>query len=350
MITVRDRSEDAKTFTDDTSPKPPIKTDNRVSINGQVIREESFEWFRTLRKLYPDEQELKSKSVLESFHALPLDVRARIWKGMRRVRINVVDSLPYQVEHKESFYSVCKDKRLLQMIEADARHQEPVAKLIKKMMDEHITESIVRDSTPYRLREQMRPVYPRFSLSFYIQRDEPYELPPVDLKPFRKKNASMVGTAVKYAAQAAPVFNDAIDEVTALNMFLHEHYTRMRVHMALSDSHAFDEGDDKSLEWVKSQRANYHPYGGCYPFEYVDDFGGVFSMPSDESPFLQAADVAAAFARVEYERTGIAGVASQFDYVTINGERIKQDNAEERFEFWRKLSERQANLERARQN
>jgi hypothetical protein len=51
--------------------------------------------------------------------------------------------------------------------------------------------------------------------------------------------------------------------------------------------------------------------------------------------------MAAGFARQDYERYGIAAVAGRFDYVTLNGERITQNNAEEKFEIWRQLIEQE---------
>jgi len=54
-----------------------------------------------------------------------------------------------------------------------------------------------------------------------------------------------------------------------------------------------------------------------------------------------AADIAAGFARDAYEKYSVVAVAEQFEYVTINGERVTQDNAQERFEYWRQLHERE---------
>jgi hypothetical protein len=83
------------------------------------------------------------------------------------------------------------------------------------------------------------------------------------------------------------------------------------------------------------------PYGGYY-YNYEDDsFGELYSVPSDASSYTQAADIVAGFARQDYERYGIAAVAGKFDYVTLNGERITQGNAEAKFELWRQLIEQE---------
>src|SRR5205085_11804295 len=97
--------------------------------------------------------------------------------------------------------------------------------------------------------------------------------------------------------------------------------------------------------WIDSQRKEVVGRGpfGCYDYyDYEDDaFGELYSIPSDSSSYAQAADIAAGFARQDYERYGIAAVAGRFDYVTLNGERITQDNAEERFEMWQQLIEQE---------
>ena len=126
------------------------------------------------------------------------------------------------------------------------------------------------------------------------------------------------------------------------------------VQRTLQDSHAFDQGDDKSLKWIDDQRKEIGR-NGWMPSgipDYVDDFGEyetfndyaygkLYNVPSHESEYVQAADIAAGFARVQYEQYNIAAVADRFEYVTINGERITHDNAEERFEYWRQLHERE---------
>src|SRR5205085_4493738 len=70
-------------------------------------------------------------------------------------------------------------------------------------------------------------------------------------------------------------------------------------------------------------------------------YGKLHSIASETSSYTQAADIAAGFARQNYERYGIVAVAGRFEYVTLNGERITQDNAEERFEMWQQLIEQE---------
>lgn len=359
MITVTNRR-DTKSFTDETSPRQLTKSDRKVSITGQVIREEGTKWFRDLVKLCPVESvEVKSVRILDFFHTCPRDFQDRVWLGIKRVRINIVDSLPYQLNFKKIFDQVWKGSRIWKLIESDAQRHHELAKLVKKHFDERVTERIVRDSTPYRLRELMRPKYAPYSLSYYLPENRrKYELESVRLDPFRKKRASMTGTAVKYVAKAASVFNPAIDAVSPMTVYFGDTYHQYRVQQLLHDSHAFDEGDDSSVKWIRDQRQqvssdDWAPFpedDGWITDGYVDDcgeYGELYCVPSHENEYVQAADIAAGFARQNYERYGIAAVADKFEHVTINGERITHDNAEERFEYWRQLFERHAKHNRS---
>lgn len=76
-----------------------------------------------------------------------------------------------------------------------------------------------------------------------------------------------------------------------------------------------------------------------FPYETYSEFayGQLYKLRSQESEYIQAADIAAGFAREDYEKYGVVAVAEKFEYVTINGERITQDNAQQKIERWGQL-------------
>jgi hypothetical protein len=356
VITVRDRREDqTRSFTDETSPKLP-KSDRRVSIHGQVIREEGLKWFYDLVKLYPnDSPEIKSVRMVEDFRTYQKEFRDRTWAGMKKVRIHVVDSLPYQVDYKKVVQDVFKSDGTRTMLRRDARKGNEFAQFVSKTMDETVAEWIVRDSTSYRLRDLMDDDYRPYGFPLYFRPLDPKpRATRVNLKPFRTKASSTTGRAVKIISKAASVFTPAMDRLGPMN-FLGESWRRYEAHRALRYSHGFDAGDDKSLKWIDEERKDIGRGSWMGVPEYVDDpgyetfreyaYGKLYPVSSRESDYVQAADIAAGFARDQYERFGIAAVADKFDYVTINGERITHDNAEERFEYWRQLLEREAHTQ-----
>jgi hypothetical protein len=359
VIYVEKNPREAKSFTDETSPRKPVASDRKVSIHGQVIRELSLKWFHDLMKLYPGENpEVKSTRILEEFHNLPSDFRERTWVGMKHVIINIVDSLSYQTDLKQIISDVYKTDKIHQLLKQSARKGDEFSKRILNHMDETVTKWIIRDSPPERLKQEMRPRYLPGSYAYYLHRDDHYE-DEVDLTPFKAKASSMTGKAVKYAAKSGSVFNPARDQINPMMRFYQDSWAHYMVRQRLHDSHAFDRGDDKSIEWIDIQRRKI---GGGGPYYYDDcgtweadgswhactsedfeDFayGKLHSVASESSRYTQAADIAAGFARQEYELYGIIAVAGRFEYVTLNGERITQNNAEKKFELWRQLLERE---------
>jgi hypothetical protein len=224
VIFVEERKE-PKSFTDETSPRQLTRSDRKVSIHGQVIREESLAWFRDLIKLYPGESpEVKSIRILEDFHNQPRDLRNRVWAGMKRVRINLVDSLPYQADYKEVLRDVYKHSHAYELLKENAGHGDRFAKAVLNRMDESVTEDIIKDSTAYRLREMMHPRNARgiwgYGFARHTSNDSVsrYE-ESVNLEPFKRKTSSMTGKAVKYAAKAASVFAPAIDQINPMMMY-----------------------------------------------------------------------------------------------------------------------------------
>jgi hypothetical protein len=345
VIYVEESPKEAKSFTDESSPRKPATSDRKVSIHGQVIRELPLSWFYDLMRLYPGEPgEVKSNRILNNFHNLPGDKKTKIWAGMKQVIVNIVDSLSYQIDYKKILSDVYKHDRAYELLRLHAGQGNEFAKGVLYRMDEAVTEWIIRDSPPHRLKDMMRPRHFPGSLAIYLNRQE-RRLEKLDLTPFKTKKSSMAGKAVKYAAKSGSVFNRAIDSINPMLMLQNDSWTHYHVRRALRDSHAFDRGDDKSLRWIDSQRKEVvrsGPYGGYDYYDYEDDgFGELYSIPSDSSSYTQAADIAAGFARQDYERHGIAAVAGRFDYVTLNGERITQNNAEAKFEVWRQLIEQE---------
>lgn len=260
-----------------------------------------------------------------------------------------------------------------ELLQAHAKQGDRFAKMVMDRMDESISKWILRDSPPYRLKEMMRtkPILGGWFLSI----GGPYYYPEekIDLTPFKKKRSSMTGKVVKAASKSGSVFNPAIDYARPMQMFNNEWWMKMQISRKLMESHAFDDGDKKAVDWIDRERRQLSRTGFEYEysFEYEDDgwvadgewhtagpdhfesyqqfaYGQLHRIKSDKSNYIQAADIAAGFARQAYERQGIAAVAGDFEYVTLNGERITQDNAERKFEVWRQLidQERRGNQQK----
>lgn len=347
MIFIEDSPKKATSFTDETSPQKTSSTDRKISIHGQVIKDLPLSWYHDLMKLYPGESsEVKSTRILQEFHNLPRDFRERVWSGMKRVIINIVDSLSYQTDLRQILSNIYKNDKIQEILKRNARQGDIFARQMLRKMDETVTLWVIQDSPPERLKRSMRPRSFTGSLSYYLNRTN-QDNEEIDLSQFRAKRSSMTGKAVKYVCKSGSVFNPARDQINPVLMLHNESWTRYMAQRKLRESHAFDRGDDQSIEWIDNQRKAIARSGYAFNYDENDNgclgegFGPLYSISSDTSSYTQAADIAAGFARQNYERHGIAAVAGSFDYVTLNGERITQDNAEKRFEYWRQLIERE---------
>jgi hypothetical protein len=106
-----------------------------------------------LVQLYPNESpETKSVRILQDIRSYPQEFRQRIWNGMRKVRIHIVDSLPYQTDYKKVLENIFKADELRKMLDRDACSGNGFAKYLKKQMDETVGEWIIQDSTSHRLQ------------------------------------------------------------------------------------------------------------------------------------------------------------------------------------------------------
>ena len=82
--------DNAASFCDDGSLDGRLTGRKKVSIEAQVLRHLSLEWFHRLLSLFPDiPGDLKSNSVVTRFYSLPNSTQLAIWKGMSRVRIHI---------------------------------------------------------------------------------------------------------------------------------------------------------------------------------------------------------------------------------------------------------------------
>src|SRR5205809_4304110 len=139
------------------------------------------------------------------------------------------------------------------MLERDARKGNEFAKYVRTKMDETVTEWIIMDSTSHRLRDMLANDYPRGDLSFYLRPVTPRQPRSVELKHIQTKVSSMTSKAVKVASKAESVFTPAMDRLEPIR-HLGESCGQYEVHRTLRDSHAFDEGDNKSLQWIDNER------------------------------------------------------------------------------------------------
>lgn len=73
-----------------------------------------------------------------------------------------------------------------------------------------------------------------------------------------------------------------------------------------------------------------------YGYDYDElHLSPLYSLDSSKSFFVQAADIAAGITKYLYEIGSILEVALHFDYVTLNGWRVSQNDAYEIMREWK---------------
>ena len=157
-----------------------------------------------------------------------------------------------------------------------------------------------------------------------IEKPEPL---PVDIEPFRKKKANVVGRVSDFVSASASVFTPATDELSGDNDVADSPLPARRWGAArtLCRSHAFDGGDQTQTAWMEDQRACVIERTRTL-FDFLTP-QPLIELDSANSEQIQAADIAAGIARELWFRWNLVQVVRHFCYVTYNSERLSADKA-----------------------
>jgi hypothetical protein len=345
---------EAISFTDDTSPNLEREPDRKVSIHAQVVRTDNLGWYYVILSLYRDVSgELKSEKVLSNFPNLPKAKQDEIWVGLKDVRINVVDTLPFQAPFTKSITEFAQRDDALAILKDNARRGSDSAKQLLKFMTESVTKMLVRSAPAKQFMFTARLMrHPPGSLGWYMsqrhsarysgsafemERDFEERIDSLSMEPFRSKDSWSVAKAVKWTSKSASVYFYAMDRLMKQGRYGHSIDHQYGLYQSLRPSHAFDRGDRQAVQWIEKSRQEIlerlAPQAQIYVPNSLGRIHGEVS--SEDSFFTQASDIAAGFARRHYEREGIVALTHKFEYVTFNGFRISQFDAEETMRKWR---------------
>lgn len=329
---------DAETFTDETSRENKEKTARRVWTHAQIPRIFQLDWLMDLKTLFPDHRpELKSRDLIKVFEKLSRDLRMRVFVGVKKARIHIVDTFSYQAEYKQTLRDVFKyDYEKVLRTEQDKK----LAHLIIEGMENFISTLIIFDSPAQRLERSLE-ARRLGGYGFYVTLDKENRHKKkltTDLDPFTKGRKKSYDVASKWVSKSGAIFSEAL-EYSEKFIWGGEYEARQRVSEILHKTHAFDEGDDASIVWLEEQRDHF-----LEPRFYQSKtlYGKV---DSKSSPRIQAADIAARLAQNYYDERGLEGVFDKFEYVTFNGERITEFNLKDRLYYWKQIVEREDRIQ-----
>jgi hypothetical protein len=326
---------EAFSFNDDSSPDTRKTSGLKVSIDAQVIREHSLDWYFQLIALFIDVPgELKSEAVFVKFNVFPASTRARVWAGLSKVRIHIVDPRPYVQDRDDLLRKVWRSDDAPELLRKAVVQDSPWAKYISRELQRYVAGSILNDSTAARLHRYGR-LSQLDSMLFDIPKDI-YVPPPIELHHFGKDQKSLVRKVSTWSVKSAAAFHgpldslDSLDEETDMMRFASTSRLSGQAFKRLFQRHAFDKGDEQQFRLLEEARQIIiRTFADELNSLLLPRRGGFLQVESRESFCGQAADLAAGMASRVYTETGLPGVVSHFEYVTYNGTRVSTSDADE---------------------
>ena len=323
---------EARSFNDDSSPDTRVTSNLKVSVDAQVIPGSSLAWYYDLLLMCgPSSGELKSSIVWEKFRDRPNEEQTRIWKGLSKVRIHIVDPRPYK-ESTDAFLRRLMNRHDAPHLLAQWKKEgKPEASYLNSVLTRFAAQRIVDDSSAGRAH----------AMAYYAadMLIGPVDIGSViDVASFGSDTKPLLRQATQWAAKSAATFHEAVEIFEAEVDFygaMPDELLRRKMKARILDKHAFDKGDGKQIERLESARgtvlnvlqtidvdpfANPKPNPPAVP-KHID-------VDSSISYLVQTADIAAGFASKLLEVGGLVRVATIFEYVTYNGVRLTQADAE----------------------
>ena len=321
-------------FTDDTSlPFAPF-----VSIHAQVVAERcELGWFHLLRNLCGSAAGTEFKrATIEVFFSQSIPAQLNLLRSIGyQVRIHITDPRPH-VAGMGGFLREVLPKgtnliTFVKKLEAATAHLAAV----RDLLNDYVAKTLLRHAPAqyylmahraleYASGTRISPYLIREDCGIRIEKPEPL---PVDIEPFRKKKANVIGRVSDFVSASASVFTPATDELSGDNDVSDSPLPARRWGAArtLCRSHAFDGGDQTQTAWMEDQRACVIERTRTL-FDFLTP-QPLIELDSANSEQIQAADIAAGIARELWFRWNLVQVVRHFCYVTYNSERLSADKA-----------------------
>jgi hypothetical protein len=325
---------DARSFNDDSSPDTRLTSNLKVSVDAQVIPGSSLAWYYDLLSACgPTSGELKSSVVWEKFRDRPSEEQQRIWNGLSKVRIHIVDPRPYKETADNILRAVMKRHDAPELVSQGRKEGKPEASFLNQSLTRFAAQQIVDDSSAGRAH----------SLAYYAADMLIGSVdvgPVIDVGSFGSDTKPLLRQATQWAAKSAATFHEAVeifmgvDEEFEFYRHAPDEFLRRKMKARILDKHAFDKGDAKQIERLENARdkvLDVLQTFGASPFDPRPMTSAArrhVEVDSSGSFLVQAADIAAGFASKLLEMGGLIRVVMIFEYVTHNGARLTQADAE----------------------
>ena len=345
--------DNAVSFSDETSTDSRVTGKYKVCITGQVDRNLSLDWYYDIIALFPDAPgELKSKVVTERFNNFPSNMRAKIWAGLKKVKIHVVDPQPHGHKLENMLRSAWRSSDAPERLDRMAREGIAFARGVLEELRYLLADSILRDSTAVRVQHLARALSePLFGSMFSDTGtnsllDSELQCPQVITADDFPNRKSLVRDVTSWSAKSSAAFHSVLEapaqviEENNVGYFYADNIIlQRRMTKELSYTHAFDKGNEKQLHLLERARHSMIRELANRDHMYVCSVPrlGFVGTESRDSYYTQAADIAAGMASDLYEKEGLIGIVDRWEYVAFNGARVSRSDAEEEMRKLRSL-------------
>ncbi|MFN0140002.1 MAG: hypothetical protein ACKVQW_07930 [Pyrinomonadaceae bacterium] len=324
-------SNHAVSFTDDTKPDQR-KVRRQIAVSGQVHKHHPIDWYYDIiRKCQSEIGELKRTS-LKVFRLMPQANRRKLWDTLRLVQINIADPLPYERSTDDMVKEISDQKLSIEKLRARASAKDPFAKKMVEMLNNQTAERMLLDAPSRKLEWMM---YYVDNPMARLPNPNPSFVPPppsfkIDISKFQTRSpGAIVRSVTEFTAKSASAFTEALD-LTMAGKYRGQYSPLNPVYHALRKAHAFDEGNENSIEIMEEERRRIARRMRYFDYVVGENYGLApleGRIESSNSFLIQAADIASRIASFLIESEGLFSVAQSFDYVMYNGKRLREEEA-----------------------
>lgn len=297
---------------------------NAPIVVARILSGVDLRWHKdVVEKLARRSRELKASRVLNSLNELPVDLQRAIKSTIREARISILDPKAYTLEF---------DRLLAQAI-GQGIATEVRERFRRRFLADYIRDGVILDSPAWRVQRMLFPE-PLFDLSEVYGIDTARHDDDGLFRELRKK-LQKPHSVLLFGARSTAAFAELMDPEERSKVLKNRAETgdwlvrNPDIDVFLKHrgtSHVFDEGNRPTVDAIRflrdsadraAQRQERVPL-------VLLNAGETTEKSSLASPELQAADLAAGYARRLYEsQDGLKKVCLEFRQVLLNGSLVR---------------------------
>ncbi len=311
----------SSTFLDDSfqgsDPYAPV-------VVARILADADLRWHaEVVTRLARRSRELKASLVLKHLHELPVDLQRAIKRTIREACISVLDARVYTFQFEQMLAGL------------GARvGSDGLARIRQQFLGEFVRSNVLWDSPAWRIQRMLFPE-PLLDLSEAYGVSSAYE---VDNSLFDvlKMKLQKSHSVRLFGARSAAAFAELLDPAERQNVLREIEQDRRYIFWQDVDAsvylkhrstrQVFDEGNRVTVDAIDLLRENANDAIQRNPRLrwLLTSHGEITEGTSVASPELQAADVAAGYARRLYEsEDGLRKVCLEFRQVLLNGSLVR---------------------------